>query len=366
MKRLNWLVCTSLLVPALAFAQPKSADDWYKEGETQYNLGNFDAAAEAFKQGFAVEPVESKKAAYLFNVAQAYRQGNKCRDSAFFYKRYLALKDQDTAKPLSASKRAEIEGLVQAQEECARQAEANARKPPDSTMKPDGSGTETKTGTGTGTATGPGTGKQVGKAGGEGDDDEEEDDDDLGVRRGAEGAPTLVSARFVGGGALVGAGGLDIPLQATFTLIAGYPVFAQDKLVIDAGLGLAYTPVPYRNELTMGSATASLTHVLANAGASYRVAPKISVRGDLGLGVLAMGGIEQMGNPFTAQGAPTTGTLAMFALRVAASAEYELTPNLVATVMPLAFSVSPAKAGLREDIGSITRLDFMLGLGYRM
>ena len=37
-----------LLVPALAWAQPKpppkTAGDWYKEGENQYILGNFDKA----------------------------------------------------------------------------------------------------------------------------------------------------------------------------------------------------------------------------------------------------------------------------------------------------------------------------------
>src|SRR3954470_12657719 len=60
-----------LLVPVLAWAQPRIADEWYKEGENQYNLGNFDKAVDAFKQGFSLEPNESKKAAYLFNVAQS-------------------------------------------------------------------------------------------------------------------------------------------------------------------------------------------------------------------------------------------------------------------------------------------------------
>ena len=74
------LVCALLLAPALALAQPKSADDWYKEGETQYNLGNFDKAVEAFKQGFALETVDCKKPAYLYNVAQAYRQVKNCKE----------------------------------------------------------------------------------------------------------------------------------------------------------------------------------------------------------------------------------------------------------------------------------------------
>ena len=112
----------------------KTADDWYKEGETQYNLGNFDKAAEAFKQGFALETDESKKPAYLYNVAQAYRQGNKCKDAAFFYKRYLSLKDQDTVKPLKPEKRAEIEQRITELEECAKNQDAIAKKPPDNTL----------------------------------------------------------------------------------------------------------------------------------------------------------------------------------------------------------------------------------------
>src|ERR1051325_210968 len=98
-----------LLVPALAWAQPRTADEWYKEGENQYNLGNFDKAVDAFKQGFSLETNESKKAAYLFNVAQAYRQANDCKNAQFFYRRYLALKENDTVKPLAPSVRRQVD-----------------------------------------------------------------------------------------------------------------------------------------------------------------------------------------------------------------------------------------------------------------
>jgi hypothetical protein len=73
-----------------------------------------------------------------------------------------------------------------------------------------------------------------------------------------------------------------------------------------------------------------------------------------------------MGSPFTENGAGTSGPLTMFAMRIAASADYEITPNIIATATPFAFSLSPAKAGLRDDIGAILRFDFMVGVGYRM
>jgi hypothetical protein len=360
------LVCGSLLVPMLALAQPKSADDWYKEGETQYNLGEFDKAADAFKQGFALETVESKKAAYLYNVAQAYRQGGKCKDAAFFYKRYLSLKDQDTAKPLSSQKRAEVERFISDMETCAKNLEANAKTPPDSTMPPGG-------GEGSGSAAarpdttagaGSGSGKTVAENSDEGSDSD--DDGDNGVTATVFPPPKLLTARFVGGAAKISAGNLDVPIQASFGLIGGYPVFVQDKLEIDAGAAATFTPIPYQNTTTMEKKNASFTTLLADAGATYLVAPRIGLRADVGVGVLVFSGINEAGNPFTDMGAPTSGALTMLAVRGAVSADYAITSNIYATVAPFAFTYSPPKSGLKDDIKSITRMDFMVGVGYRM
>jgi len=361
--RIKTLVCGALLVPMLAVAQPKSADDWYKEGETQYNLGNFDKAADAFKQGFALETVESKKSAYLYNVAQAYRQGGKCRDALFFYKRYLALKDADTAKPLSQEKRDQTERLIQEQEDCVKKLDANASSPPNTTLPPEGSGsgatTTTTTGTGHGSAT-----TVVAQAGGsdEGSDSDEEPSPPTVMT-----PPKTLNVRVDGGAAKISAGSaLTIPMQPSFALVAGYPVLIQDKLEIDAGIAGSFTALPYTNTMTMEKQSASFITALADAGATYFVAPRIGLRADLGLGVLLFSGISEAGNPFTDMGAPTSGALTMFAVRAAVSGDYLITNNIFATLTPLAFTYSPPKSGLRDDIKSITRLDFMVGVGYRM
>src|SRR5437870_2861996 len=151
MKGTKILLCASVLLPALALAQPKTPDDWYKEGENKYNLGDFQGAVDAFKKGFELEPSESKKAAYLFNVAQAYRMAKDCYNAQFFYKRYLALKEGDTKKPLKEEKRKEIEDRIKELDECARQQEAIKNKPPDKDPDNGANGTG---GTGTGTGTG--------------------------------------------------------------------------------------------------------------------------------------------------------------------------------------------------------------------
>src|SRR5262249_3777626 len=84
MRKISFAVLLlQLLIPAAApaWAAPKTADEWYEDGANQYTLGNFDKAIDAFKQGFSLEPDESKKANYLYNIAQAYRQTHDCKNA---------------------------------------------------------------------------------------------------------------------------------------------------------------------------------------------------------------------------------------------------------------------------------------------
>lgn len=345
---------------AVAVAEPKTADEWYKLGEDQYNLGNFDDAVKAFKRGFELEPNESKKAAYLFNIAQSYRQANNCKDAVFFYKRYLAFKDADTAKPLKPELRKEIEDRIKELDECARQQEAIRNKPPDRNEKPDGTGE-----TGTGTNTTKPDDKQVGDT--TPPDDGGDDGDDGGVTATATGQPKTISLRATGGAAMLSVGdGLDIPVQATVALIGGYPLALNEKLTLDLGAAFSFTPVPFDDMAGQGK-TANLIRLLANVGATYEVAPKFGLRGDLGVGMLVFSGVSE--SPFTSF-APTSGSLSMLHVRVGVSADYAITPNVVATLTPIAFSYSPAKEGLSTvmggEISAITALDIMVGIGYRM
>jgi hypothetical protein len=349
MKRLISLL---VLVPALALAQPKTPDDWYKEGENQYNLGNFDKAIDAFKKGFELETVDGKKAAYLFNIAQAYRQANNCKEAQFFYKRYLAFKDADTKRPLAPDKRKEIEDRIKDLDECAKQQETIRNKPPDNTTKPDGTD-------GVKSDTKPDD-KRVGDATKPNGD---------GITKGPVDGVTppavpakVISLRLVGGGAKLTTGDLEVPLQATGALVGGYPLHVNPQLSLDIGAAFTFTPVPFEDAMG-ASKSANLIGVLANVGATYKVHPKIGVRGDLGLGVLLFGGASA--SPFT-DFAETSGTLAMLHVRVGISADYAITNNVIATVAPFAFSYSPAKEGLRDDITAITAIDFMVGIGYRM
>jgi len=360
MKRNIISIAAALLATAtLAWADPTTPEGWYKEGENQYNLGNFDRAVDAFKKGFELETSESKKAAYLFNIAQAYRQAKNCVDAQFFYKRYLAFKDADTKRPLAPATRKEIEDRIAELEECAKQQEAIRNRPPDHNENPNPNPDNGNNGN-TGNTNTPPDDKTV-ATNTNPDEDGNEIHDTTEHPTPEPGAPTMVSLRLIGGGAKISTGDVDVPLRATGGLVGGYPLPINEQLTLELGAAVSFTPVSFED--SMGdSQSASFTELLANVGATYEVAPKIGLRGDLGLGLLVMGGVSD--SPFTDFN-DTTGALSMFHVRVGVSADYAITPNLIATVAPIAFSYSPAKTGLADSISSITAIDFMVGVGYR-
>jgi hypothetical protein len=186
------------------------------------------------------------------------------------------------------------------------------------------------------------------------------DPEDTGVTQPATGGqPRMISARLIGGISKVSAGSISVPVQATAGFVGGYPIPVNPRLTVEAGAAFTFTPTPYQSGPM--NKTGSLVGLMANGAATYEVIPKLGIRGDLGLGALVFGGIDQ--SPFT-NGAPTTGALAMFHARVAVSADYAVTPNLVLTAMPGAFTYSPAAQGIVGG-GAVWSYDLMVGIGFR-
>jgi hypothetical protein len=359
-----------LLVPALAWAQPKpppkTAVEWYKEGENQYILGNFDKAVEAFKNGFSLEGDEDKRAKYVFNIAQSYRQANDCAKAHFFYKRFLALKASPKSSPLDPNLRREVEDRIKDLEACAQQAQLISKRPPDSLpgdadgeSRPPPGGAEVRKDTHDEAR------REVAAPGNTPPGVDEEERKDTGEPQPAGVRPHLISARLTGGGTKFRMGPMvKVPVQAAFALTAGYPIAIDDRLTIEAGAVFTLTPVPYSVRQSMmteeASKTALLTGIMANGGVSYEAMPRLSVRADLGVGALLFSNVSE--SRFTA-GRATSGALTMFHVRAAASADYAFTQNIIGTVMPIAFTYSPAKSGLEPTIKNITSIDFMLGIG---
>jgi hypothetical protein len=355
-----------LLVPALAWGQPppQTASGWYREGENQYVLGNYDKAAEAFKQGFQLETDESKKPAYLYNVAQAYRQANDCKNALFFYRRFIALTDAPGGRPITPKRRKDVMDWINELEVCVQQAAAVGKKPPTTNLPPDGD----KAGQSTGEAEHDGqkepAKKNVASAGGDGGGDREDRGDEEPKIRQVAPREHMISLRATGGGTKVSAGKFDVPVQVKVALVAGYPIAINDKLTIDAGVAVTLTPLPYdtKPDMPTGSKTALLSAVMANGGVSYEVIPRLRVRGDVGIGGLLMSNVSM--SQFT-DFRVADGALSMFHVRVAGSGDYAFTPNWFGTGV-VAGTYSPAKKGLETSIKSISSIDFMLGIGYRM
>ena len=84
----------------------------------------------------------------------------------------------------------------------------------------------------------------------------------------------------------------------------------------------------------------------------------------MGAGLLMFSGLSLAMNPFT-EGGVTSGSLNVFHVRTGLSFDYAVTPNLVLTATPIAFSYSPAPDGFASTISSLTTLSFMAGIGYR-
>jgi hypothetical protein len=376
-------VCTAFV----AYADQAKAKQLYDDGEKAYNLGQFDKSIDLFTKAYEEWP----EPAFLFNIAQAYRQAGNCKQALFFYKRFLSLKENDTKKPIKPEVKKDVEGRIAELEECVKRDIAN--QPPDSldsggggsgstttgggsgsstTTTGGGSGSSTTTGGGSGssTTTGGGSGSGSGtRVAGDGSGDDGDDGDDNGAGAHASTTvemPKLVSVRLTAGVGTLGIPTLNAPAQFSMALTGGYPLAVGDKIELDLGAAITFTPVPYLDTtMQHNSASGAWTTILANAGGEYTVAPKIGVRADLGVGVLIFSGLKQ-NDPFTETGAGSSGALSSFAFRGAVSADYAITPNLVAQVTPFGFMFAAAPAGFKKEISSLTSIEFMAGIGYRM
>src|SRR5712691_7937698 len=92
----------------VAYADDVKAKQLFEQGERAYNLGEWEQAVALFRKAYE----ESPEPAFLFNIAQTYRQWGNCRQSVFFYKRFLALKANDTKKPLKPELQVEVEKRI--------------------------------------------------------------------------------------------------------------------------------------------------------------------------------------------------------------------------------------------------------------
>jgi hypothetical protein len=339
----------------------------YKKGTIKYNLGEWQQAIVHFKAAFEAYP----DASFLFNIAQSYRQAADCKQGAFFYKRYLAIK-------ADASNKREVEGFIKELNAACKKLEESGNTtppppppppPPDTTPKdPDVDNTTGNTTDNT-TNGSVGDGTEVAAAGPGQDPDPEGSlsatGGEVGDKFEDEGRPSLLLAYASLGSSFLTIGDLETDPMFNFTIGAGYPLHF-GSLTVDGGLLISHTNVGWGAE-PGATGNAGFTAVLANVGVGMEVANNIRLRGEVGVGAMVYSGLDVEGNIFVQDGMTATGALSSASFRFALGAEYAITDSLALSAQPIVFNFSPAPTGLKDnDIDNIRSLQLLVGVGYSM
>lgn len=325
----------------------------YKKGRIQYDLGNFEQAIDLFKRAYEASPHQS----FLFNIAQSYRLMDDCKNALFFYKRYLSVAGVD-------GKNSDLvqQYIKEMSERCTEE---------DAGPDESGGGSGGGSGDGGGGASDSAGRSAPGSAGGPGAADPAADpsmdpamDRARGQRRHPRQGPVIVGAVELGPAFLDIGDAAPDGAQLSLSAGAGYPI---DLGRVDLSLGalFTYTPLPWSNADAEASGTSSLTSLLFNVAARFWLLDRVAVRGDIGVGALFLGGLEQ-DNVFVPPGTMASGTLSMFNVRAGIGADIMLTRNLVLSASPAVYSYSPPKQGLRQEIDGFARFEIMAGIGYRL
>ena len=315
-----WLRTASALAQAPSPQAMATAQQLFAKATTAYNLQRFDEAVALFSQAYEAWPHPD----FLYNIAQSYRLAKNCKQALPYYKRFLSTKDQDTEAPLTPTKREEVDRFITELTECVAKLDSTAAAPPDTVVNPQ-----------------PGP-RDAGEA-------------TATIEPAA--TPGVAVVSVAGGVALLGSGNLGIPAQPVVRATAGYPIHV-DPVTIALGGAVSYTPLPYTvmDQQKFGA----MIGVRAAAIASYPVTPKLSLHGELGLGIVSLSGLTA-GNPISADRSEKTFTLPSVAVGVAL--DYELAGGITATLSPLSVAFSKGADGMYAS--SLREIDFVVGLGYR-
>ncbi len=328
----------------MAHADKKTALEHYERGTTAYNLGRFEDAITEYQSAYESHPAPE----FLFNIAQAYRQLDRCEPATFFYKRYLSLKPQAKSKKEVLGRIAELEARCQNKK-------ALQDRPPSGTEAPS---TDAQPGE---TSPPPASTDKTSPP---------KEPDATQKTKGQEphGSAQLrdvqkpqrqnrIGAFVEGGLAFTEIGNLSVPAQFTLRMGASYRI-PWGRFTLDPGVIFSLTPLPFEFD-TKGTAT--MTSALANLTASYRIG-LFRIRLDGGAGALLMFGLKE-GNPLTVSG-QSESVVVLVQLRTGLGVDFELTPSLLASLSPAVLSWSPTGNTFQEGLDSILRFETMAGLTY--
>lgn len=336
-----------------ASQQVAAAQELFARATTAYNLGRFDEAVTLFSKAYEAWPQPE----FLYNIAQSHRLARNCKQALHFYKRFRSLKDQDPVAPLPQKKRDEIDKFIAELTECVANTERSAGTQPDTVVKPPSPapaanaaapGAAPSAELGASSVTGSRGAGAVHRTGGD-------EVDKSGIVPDDATGPVVV--RFTGGVAMLSAADLGIPVQPVLRLGGGYPLHA-GLATIEVGAALSYSPLPYlvMDEQKIGA----MFGARLAAVASYPIASRLSLRGELGLGIVSLSGLVA-GNPLSADRTAKSFTLPSLAAAVAL--DYAIARGVTATLSPLGVALSRGASGMYAS--SLREIDVVVGIGFR-
>ncbi len=345
-------------------AGPARADDadkareLFTQGNTFFDLGQFDKAIDAWQQGYQLK----NDPGFLYNIAQAYRTMGDAQKAIFFYKRYLS-------NAPKAHNRSEVEQKISAlQQQLSAQEQAKGLPPP-GPFGPDNPGATGNAGATTppanatappANATAPPAITDTGAASTTPpplDGSAPAGSVAETATTAAEPPPHRIDLR-VAAGFDAWSSGLQENAQPSFafTLAGGYTFgapSAQFRFRLGALFGYTF--------LKESSGKDTFTSFLIDPTLVFRALPKLTLMADLGLGVMSVGGITKDSALLTTKDVSINGSQALGLVRVGVAAEYDLTQNVSVFLWP-AYATSPKKQYFYQDIG---RFEVLAGVAYR-
>ncbi|MBX7102160.1 MAG: hypothetical protein K1X89_30875 [Myxococcaceae bacterium] len=118
------VVLLALAAPALADVAEDQARALYKQGQTAYDVGEFQKALDLFTDAYKTKALPG----FLFNIAQCHRQLQAFERAGFFYGRYLDLADPKASNlELARTLKVEMESRQAAKDAADAKAAADAK-----------------------------------------------------------------------------------------------------------------------------------------------------------------------------------------------------------------------------------------------
>jgi hypothetical protein len=330
----------------------QQARDLFTQGNTFFDLGQFDKAIDAWQKGYQLK----NDPGFLYNIAQAYRVMEEAQKAIFFYKRYLS-------NAPKAHNRAEVEQKIDAlQKQLAAQEQAKQMPPPG----PFGPGNPVPAGSPppgetTSPPAAPPTASPPVSAGTE-PPPAAPPATPAEVAAVESPADAFAQPRRIDLTAAVGLDTWASGVQGTadpsfaFTLAGGYTFGAPAAGVrFRLGLLFGYT------FLKETDSRDSFVSLLVDPTVEFRLARRVRLDVDLGLGLLSIGGLNANSALLANSMVTVKGTQTLSEVRLGVGLQYELTPAWALFAWP-AIANSPQKQYFHA---AISRVELLVGVTYR-